>query len=169
MINPFQYEGTSGSVARQTSIDREAYERDAGETKARAIRVMVILNDYGAEGRTWKELQAEYQARHRVQLHHGQISGLLSNLHKDGQVFTSPVVKRANCLAYIDCRFKDSFQPENRFDSPVQTKAGIRRAALEELLAQVRQLRDTASTMEYAEFKQELDIALWAFDRKTLP
>jgi hypothetical protein len=169
MINPFQYEGTSGAVARQTSIDREAYERDAGETKARAIRVMVILNDYGAEGRTWKELQVVYEARYKVQLHHGQISGLLSNLHKDGQVFTSPLVKRKNCFAYIDCRFKDQYEDGNRFDNPVQTKAGIRRAALEELLADIRQLADKQEQYSYDEFTAELDMALWAFGRKTLP
>lgn len=140
MIDLFTYAGTSGAVQRETSLDREHHERTSGETKKRGERFLALLNNRGAQGLTWKELQAAYSKSYVVELHHGQISGLLTNLHKTGSVFISPTVKRDGCFAYIASRYKELYQDEDRFDSPVQTKSGIRRAALEKMLGQVREL-----------------------------
>ena len=134
-INPFQYGGTGGSVQRQTSIDREEYERNSGETKARAIRFMTIFHDYGEMGVTWKEMKDHYKTRYTVELHHGQISGLLTNLHKDGKIFIAASNRRDGCFAYMHSAQKPYFK--DRFDSPVQTKAGMRKAALEKFVKQV--------------------------------
>jgi hypothetical protein len=165
--NLFTYAGTSGFVNRQTSIDREQYERDSGETKIRGKRFLEILYGEWEDGVTWRELQDIYQRRHGVELHHGQISGLLTNLHKSGKVFISPNQKRKGCYAYIHWKYKPSFPEEYRYDSPVQTKAGIRKAAFEELLAGLRSLTDKEERLSYSDYSLTLNELLEAFDYKT--
>lgn len=166
-VNPFQYNGGSGWVPRQTSIDREKSERESGATGLRARRFMGQLEIAGNNGLTWKEMQAAYQKVFCVQLHHGQISGLLSNLHRDGQIFTTKHIKRGNCLAYFHHHQRNYFADEQRYDNPVQTKAGIRRAALESFLANIRLLNDHQEEMSFGEFTELLAIYLERFDKQT--
>ena len=157
-INLFNYQGTSGAVQRETSIAREEAERLSGETKARAGRFLALLHQEDEHGLTWTEIQKAYKSVYRVELHHGQISGLLTNLHKAGEVFISPKVKRGNCFAYIHKTYRHCFLDEERFDSPVQTKAGIRKAALEKMLSQVKGLHEDLD--EESEVAAALKLAL---------
>jgi hypothetical protein len=156
-------------VQRQTSIDREEYQRTSGETKERAKRFLPILETSERLGATWKEMQRRYENAYGVQLHHGQISGLLTNLHKAGKVFICSKMKRENCFVYLHCKYKDWFAEEDRFDTPVQTKAGIRRACLEEVVAQLRVLSEKEERLSYSEFSQTVVDILETFDYKTSP
>jgi hypothetical protein len=139
-INPFQYNGTSGRVERQTSIDREQYERDSGETKLRAERFMALIIEADSAGLTWKEIQELYEIEYEVELHHGQISGLLSNLHKAELVFISPLKKRHNCYAYLRGNLREYYAKSARYDQPIETKAGKRRKALEKFVADIKRI-----------------------------
>jgi hypothetical protein len=166
-VNPFQYNGSSGSVPRDTSIDREKSERESGATSLRARRTMHLLQLRGNYGLTWKEMQQAYHNYFGEQLHHGQISGVLSNLHRDGRIFTTKTVKRGNCLAYFHSLQRGYFSDDERYDDPVQTKAGIRKAALESLLANIRLLNDHQEELSYGEFTELLAIYLERFDKQT--
>ena len=163
-INPFQYNGTSGSVPRDTSVQREQHERETGKTSLRAERFMGLLENSGAYGLTWRDLQTRYRQRYGVELHHGQISGMLSNLHKDGSVFTTTVLKRQNCLAYLPFSARHWFADEQRHDYPAQTKAGIRKDALEQVLFSVRILAQRDNTPD---LKTELQNLILLFDMLT--
>ena len=166
-LNPFQYNGSSGSVPRDTSIDREKSERESGATSLRARRTMHLLLTRQGYGLTWKEVQQEYRNYYGEQLHHGQISGVLSNLHRDGRIFTTKAIKRENCLAYFHSDLRDFFSADERHDDPVQTKAGIRRAALESLVAHIKLLNDHQDDFSYGEFTELLGIYLERFDKQT--
>jgi hypothetical protein len=109
-----------------TSADRARREDSNGTTSKRQKAVLDALIDAGARGATWKDIADT------LHLHHGQASGALSTLHKAGLVFalTKP---RNGCQPYVHISFKGQYFPSERNDSPATTKAGRRRAALEEL------------------------------------
>lgn len=165
--NLFTYAGTSGVVNRQTSIDREEYERISGETKERARRFLNLIKNAEDHGLTWKELQIKYRNVYQVELHHGQISGLLTNLHRMGKVFIYSGKKRDNCYAYIHSEYKEYFPEDLRYDTPVQTKAGIRKAAFEELLAGLRKLSEQEERLSYSEYSETVNELIDIFDFKT--
>jgi len=166
-VNPFQYNGGSGSVPRDTSIERETSERESGATILREKRFMYLLEMAGENGLTWKEMGVAYKDRYAMPLHHGQISGMLSNLHRDGSVFTTQHLKRDNSHAYFHCLIRYIFDDEVRHDHPVQTKAGIRKAALESLVAHIKLLNDHQEEMTYGQFTEMLGIYLDRFDKQT--
>ena len=166
-VDPFQYNGSSGSVPRDTSVDREMADRESGATSLRAKRFMYLLEAAGENGLTWKEMGEAYKDRYAMALHHGQISGMLSNLHRDGSVFTTQHTKRDNSHAYFHCCIRYIFDDEVRHDHPVQTKAGIRKASLESLVAHIKLLNDHQEEFSYSEFTETLGIYLARFDKQT--
>jgi hypothetical protein len=138
------YNGTYGSVQREGSITRELTERESGKMSRRAELVLKVLYDtHGALGATWEQLGAD------LALHHGQISGVLSNLHKRGLIFCLAYrVNNEKSHRYIHNAFRDFFPEDKRIDTPVQTKAGKRKAALERVLAELREI-DAACDSEW--------------------
>jgi predicted transcriptional regulator len=120
------YAGTSGYVNQPASLARATTEASSGVSTERAQRILNQLADQPA-GMTWKQLSM------RLNLHHGQISGALSNLHKSGHVFMLRQ-QRAKCHPYVLSIYRDQYKPEQRIDEPVKTKSNQRLTDLEELL-----------------------------------
>lgn len=128
MSDLFPYNGSAGHVARDASIDRAVRERDTGVVSERAFLVLAELNRRGSRGGTWQELGEA------LGLHHGQISGCLSVLHKAGRVFTTRA-QRNRCHVYVHSEFRSGFDPDQRIDEPAVTRASARKQALEDVLS----------------------------------
>ena len=88
------YAGTSGWAGSETSRLRAVHDDTDGTTKVRQRETLRVLHQAGTGGLTWKEL-AE-----RKGLHHGQASGVLSVLHKEGKV-ARLTTKRNACAVYV--------------------------------------------------------------------
>ena len=74
------YAGTSGWSGSDTSKERAIREDADGTTTKRQEETMCALFDSGLTGITWSELANLYG------WHHGQASGVLSVLHKEGHI-----------------------------------------------------------------------------------
>jgi DNA-binding MarR family transcriptional regulator len=88
------YAGTSGWSGSAASRDRAINEDNDGTTKSRqkeALRNILASKDYGM---TWKEL-ADLTG-----WHHGQASGVLSVLHKEG-LLERLTERRGKCSIYV--------------------------------------------------------------------
>ena len=114
-----------------TSTARAIREDRTGTTSKRQKAVLSALKERGTIGLTWKELGW------KLDLHHGQSSGVLSSLHREGLVFALKEA-RGNCQPYVHSSFRHLVEAKDRADSPVQTKSGKKRARLEELAEAVR-------------------------------
>ena len=123
------YAGTSGFVSQPASAQRAQREAATGEATARASAVLKALESH-SEGLTWKQLAT------LMNLHHGQVSGALSNLHKSGHVFMLEK-QRDRCHPYCHAKWRINYASADRIDEPAQTKAGKRKDGLEALLALV--------------------------------
>ena len=88
------YAGTSGWSGTDTSRERAVTADTTGDTAERQKIVLDILYRAHKEGMTWKELAD------RTGWHHGQASGVLSVLHKDGRI-SRLLDKRARCRIYV--------------------------------------------------------------------
>ncbi len=122
-------------MASDTSRERADQEDKDGTTANRFNRVAETLK-LRKEGMTWFELAAV------LNLHHGQISGSLSMLHKGGQVFALRK-KRSKCHPYVHIAYRDTYPAYQRLDEPVKTKAKVEREALVGLLIAVDALLQT--------------------------
>ena len=120
------YNGTTGAVNQPASQERAKREATTGTAKDRAARILELL-EHQPNGLTWKQLGA------LMNLHHGQISGALSNLHKSGHVFMLQK-QRERCHPYCHANWRTNYKPDERIDQPTQTQAGKRRNDLERLL-----------------------------------
>ena len=134
------YNGRSGAVnASDTSRERADSDDAEGTTQARVNAVLEHLK-MRRDGMTWPELAAV------LKLHHGQISGCLSMMHKAGLVFALRA-KRDRCHPYVHAHYRSSYLETERIDQPVKTKATQEKEALEALLRAVDSLLD-AQTWE---------------------
>jgi len=114
-----------------TSTARAIREDSNGTTSKRQRQVLEAVIRAGEQGLTWRELADT------LGLHHGQASGALSGLHRAGMVFALRT-PRHNCQPYVHGSLRHRFDDAERADSPVTTKAGRRRANLEQLADAVR-------------------------------
>ena len=87
------YKGTSGWSGTSTSRDRALTEDADGTTANRQRRTLNFLATY-ERGLTWKELSDI------TGWHHGQSSGVLSVLHKEGLIYRLQT-KRNRCAVYV--------------------------------------------------------------------
>lgn len=71
---------SSGWSGSDTSRERAEHDDAAGVTSRRQRYVLDVLDRFGRQGLTWREL-ADLSG-----MHHGQASGVLSNLHAAGLV-----------------------------------------------------------------------------------
>lgn len=126
------YNGTGGFVARPASRERAIREVQDGTLSARQKAIRVRLATAGRHGMTWKELGD------LLGLHHGSVSGALSNLHKMGAVFMLRE-QRDRCHPYVHAMYRDWFAEDERYDEPVRTKRTQRNDLLEELLNTCRE------------------------------
>jgi hypothetical protein len=88
------YAGTSGWSGTTTSHDRAVREDTDGTTKGRQNVTLRMINASKTYGMTWKELADE------TGWHHGQASGVLSVLHKEGLI-ERLAERRGKCAVYI--------------------------------------------------------------------
>lgn len=124
------YRGTGGSVPRDTSSARAEHDVKSGKLGDRQNEVLKILFRVGLAGATWKELGDE------LGLHHGQISGVLSNLHKEGRVFMLKET-RDGSHPYLHKGIHGHFQADQIYESPVKTARTVYLEALFELRSKV--------------------------------
>jgi DNA-binding MarR family transcriptional regulator len=88
------YAGTSGWSGSTTSQDRAIQEDLNGTTKGRQSLTLRVINASKTYGMTWKELADE------TGWHHGQASGVLSVLHKEGLI-ARLTERRGKCAVYV--------------------------------------------------------------------
>lgn len=88
------YAGTSGWSGSDTSRDRAIDEDRNGTTSKRQQWVLEYLDATGFDGSTWKELAEQFD------WHHGQASGVLSVLHKQGLICRLKE-RRSRCKVYV--------------------------------------------------------------------
>ena len=108
------YRGTGGYVRRDTSQARAEEEVASGKLTERQTMVLALLRGAGEKGLTWFQLGKD------LGLHHGQISGVLSNLHKDGRVFMLKDTREGS-HPYVHGSIRDRFQDDQIYVAPVRT------------------------------------------------
>lgn len=122
-------------VEREASIDRAIHLTESGTNRRWRTEVLHLLHGASVHGWTWKELSI------RLGLHHGQISGLLSKLHEEGEIFAL-TTKREGSHPYCSRVYRDAFLPEQRIDEPARTKARRDRERLGMIVAKARGISD---------------------------
>lgn len=101
-------------VERQASIDRAFNEIKA--FKKRRDQVKHLVDASGEDGMTWKELS------NLLDLHHGQVSAVLSKLHDDGILIALTKIRNGS-HPYISARLASMFNEEELTRRPARTKA----------------------------------------------
>lgn len=92
------YNGTGGWSGTDTSAARADYMVESGQLSKTQHGVIQHLSTAKAYGATWKEIRIPDE--NGGFMHHGSISGALSNLHKDGRI-SRLTSKRDGCLVYV--------------------------------------------------------------------
>jgi hypothetical protein len=92
------YAGTSGWSGSAASRDRAVNEDNDGTTSARQKEALWNIYASKTYGMTWKEL-AELTG-----WHHGQASGVLSVLHKEG-LLERLTERRGKCSVYVGVNY----------------------------------------------------------------
>jgi predicted transcriptional regulator len=92
------YAGTSGHSGSNTSEERARTQDKDGTTKLRQSQTLTHLRHNKGRGLTWKELSEI------TNWHHGQASGVLSVLHKEGLIARLKET-RNRCLVYVAPEF----------------------------------------------------------------
>jgi hypothetical protein len=100
-------------VARDTSKERAQSEVMNGTFNARKQRALQLLSNGEY---TWRELAQS------MDLHHGQVSSLLSTLHKNGHIVMMKKIKD-RCHPYTHIDNTQWMMPDEYWIEPVQTKA----------------------------------------------
>jgi len=92
------YAGTSGWSGTDTSKERAVQEDKNGTTGLRQRQTITHVRHQEVRGLTWKELSEI------TNWHHGQASGALSILHKEGLI-ARLVERRNKCTIYVTPEF----------------------------------------------------------------
>ncbi len=130
------YNGHSGHVAgSETSKARAMSEDASGVTASRQKQILEALQGCKV-GYTWKELAG------KLGLHHGQISGALSALHKDGWVFALKQERNGSQI-YMHYGYRDEHGAAMRLDFPAVTRSSVKKAAIDDLAKAVEVFLET--------------------------
>lgn len=116
------YAGTSGWSGSETSRERAEDADEGGTTTARQSRTLLALHHAGTHGLTWRELADENG------WHHGQASGALSVLHKEGRIVRLADERRQRCAVYVH---PDYVEGRDAAQHGRERLSGAERAALE--------------------------------------
>lgn len=141
-----EYAGTAGFVERQTSRDRAIDEIQTGALSVRQQTILRFLDVFGVMGATWHELSDAF-ANTDKPMHHGQISGALSNLHKAGMVFMLRE-SRNKCHPYVHHKYRDRHSPDQRHDVPARTRVSKHKELVDALVTECRILATHGFTEE---------------------
>lgn len=101
------YAGTSGHSGSETSKARAVHSDSSGQTARRQRQALALLDSYGQQGLTWKELAT------LLNLHHGSASGVLSVLHKTGRIARLKE-SRNGSKVYVGLNWIDGRQTEGQ-------------------------------------------------------
>ena len=123
------YAGTEGHSESTASRDRAHSEAGDGTASARQTTILRCLQIRGERGATWNELAAA------LDLHHGQVTGSLSSLHKDGQI-SRLTERRGRSSIYVLPEFEDGRKtaPQGRRTAPERDLRPIIQEAIEEYM-----------------------------------
>jgi hypothetical protein len=143
------YRGTGGSVPRDTSVARADKEVKSGNLGDRQMKVLRILFRVSTTGATWSELGDE------LGLHHGQISGVLSNLHKEGRVFMLKET-RLGSHPYCHVGIRGHFQADQIYEAPVKTSLTTYREAFNDVAGAAQACIDSGFSQRECEALIEL-------------
>lgn len=116
-------------VNRDTSRERAQRESTDGTFNLRKQQVLELLRE---QDHTWRELA------NKLNLHHGQISGLLSILHKHGHIVMLKS-RRDRCHPYTHIDNTRWLMPDEYWVEPVQTKTTRRLNTADQLAETVAQ------------------------------
>ena len=130
-----QYNGTGGYVDRPSSRDRAFAEIADGSFSQRQQGIYQLLREAGSDGMTWKQIGDI------LGLHHGKVSGALSNMHGGGMIFMLKQ-RRDKCHPYVHALYRGSYAVEDRYDKPARTKSNARMDLLEALLVACKKAVD---------------------------
>lgn len=89
------YAGTTGHAGTGASSERAYREAADGTATARQATIVALLSDAGPVGMTWAEIGR------RTGEHHGQVSGALSSMHKEGRVAVVKGERRDRSGVYV--------------------------------------------------------------------
>jgi len=128
---PDLFSPTPYVAGSDTSRDRALSEDANGTTTLRRGDLLERLRMAGLAGKTWRELAAD------TGLHHGQVSGALSVMHKDGLI-ACLTTRRDRCHPYIHAQWIASHDPETVLLEPAQTLAGKRNTAIQDVIDAAR-------------------------------
>lgn len=131
-------DGTGGWGGADTSRDRAEHERDSGELSHRLAAILSHLETIGKhDGMTWQEL-ADLTG-----WHHGRVSSALTNLHKQGLVFTLKK-RRGNCHPYVHAEWlpywfpnEINLRPTTNRRAPLLKELEAVEIAAEELICEI--------------------------------
>lgn len=126
MTPELPYAGTEGYVARPASEERARRNATDGTAQDRQQQVLAHLASH-RDGLTWAEVGKD------LGLHHGQVSGTLSVLHKSGQVFQLRNT-RSRSHPYVHANHRNLYLASERYDEPTRTTAGQLQSRLDEAI-----------------------------------
>ncbi len=109
------------------------YKSTITERQRTALQALMYQ---GKNGATYKDLGSI------LELHHGQISGVLSNLHGLGLVFVLRNKRKDGCSIYVSHLYRDAFQDTQVIDTPPQNTIKERQKFLEDLLRECLEVRE---------------------------
>lgn len=130
MPYPSQDGNTAGFAGEGGSADRAHHEARTGKSAGRQRITLQNLRHIRATGLTWRELAAVEG------WHHGQASGVLSVLHKEGRIACLHA-RRDNCSIYV--------LPQYVEGRPTVEHRGTQAARDRASLQRIRDLVDLAS------------------------
>lgn len=139
----------SGHAGSETSKARAVADDTSGRTSRRQRAVLDMLTTYGPTGVTYSELGL------RLGLHHGQSSGVLSNLHRAGRIVRLREV-RHRCKVYVLPQFVQ--------DRPVEPAGRVARPGLGPVADEMARLLRTV-TSETVRQDREIADVLAEYDR----
>ena len=94
MTTVLPYNGTAGWSGSSTSRDRALDNVKSGREETNQTKALALLKEMKWHGLTWKELSLE------LNTHHSTASGILSVLHKTGQIVRINK-SRLRCKVYL--------------------------------------------------------------------
>lgn len=125
------YAGTSGYSGSDTSEQRARDEDSGGATAGRQRRVLDVLLSRGDMGATWQEVS------NRLDLHHGQVSSVLTNLHRAGRIARLKET-RHRCKVYV---LPDHVR-DREVDPPTKRRKSLEREWMETAFEAVAECDD---------------------------
>lgn len=147
-------DGTGGWSEDGASRDRAVREALDGTFSERLRKIRDLAYEMGVVGITFKDVDEQ------LGTHHGQSSGALTNLHKQGALYRMTVYRRDRCSVYIHPDHAHRFLPEELMTSPAESKAERLRRELADNQKVIEQLRDEVQMLRRR--LNALDSSQWA-------